>query len=198
MTLNDKYLFVFLSAVLFLHGCTSPYKPSAQALQMSRQMSDKQAMQVLKGAMINRKSKVLGLCYGYGIHGAGMLSSEWEVNETNPGLKINKNGFNLNAYMISKSVSTSGYVSAPVSTINQSRSPIHMKVNFADIESIRLTNTSGALTRVCYRKDGQTEVMAFLDTGTGHAFGLVVEDQKVDQLVAAFMILAPKAKLETR
>jgi len=187
--------------VIVLQGCATTYKPTANVLDMSQRMSKKDAVRVMRSALINPKREA-GICQANGIPDAGLLNNGWEVNEKNPQIKTTTKSISFNAYRQMLSHSTSGNIATQgsaglVTSTSTNLKPIRRSIKYADIESAKIYYTSSAMNRLCYIPEGHAEVRINLATGMGHWVSVIIENKNLERFIAAIMIIAPQAEILT-
>ena len=187
--------------VIVLQGCATTYKPTANVLDMSQRMSKKDAVRVMRSALINPKREA-GICQANGIPDAGLLNNGWEVNEKNPQIKTTTKSISFNAYRQMLSHSTSGNIATQgsaglVTSTSTNLKPIRRSIKYEDIESAKIYYTSSAMNRLCYIPEGHAEVRITLATGMGHWVSVIIENKNLERFIAAIMIIAPQAEILT-
>ena len=187
--------------VIVLQGCATTYKPTANVLDMSQRMSKKDAVRVMRSALINPKREA-GICQANGIPDAGLLNNGWEVNEKNPQIKTTTKSISFNAYRQMLSHSTSGNIATQgsaglVTSTSTNLKPIRRSIKYEDIESAKIYYTSSAMKRLCYIPEGHAEVRINLATGMGHWVSVIIENKNLERFIAAIMIIAPQAEILT-
>ena len=187
--------------VIVLQGCATTYKPTANVLDMSQRMSKKDAVRVMRSALINPKREA-GICQANGIPDAGLLNNGWEVNEKNPQIKTTTKSISFNAYRQMLSHSTSGNIATQgsaglVTSTSTNLKPIRRSIKYEDIESAKIYYTSSAMNRLCYIPEGHAEVRINLATGMGHWVSVIIENKNLERFIAAIMIIAPQAEILT-
>ena len=198
---NIKEVIIVSCIILVFQGCATTYKPSNNVVEMSQQMSNVDAVRVMRAALLTPKREP-GICRANGIPGAGLLNNGWEVNEKNPQVKSTTKSISFNAYRQMLSHSTSGNIATQgsaglVTSTSTNLKPIRRSINYADIESAKIYYTSSAMNRLCYIPEGYAEVRINLATGVGHWVSVIVENKNLEKFIAATMILAPQAEIKT-
>ena len=198
---NYREVIVFSCIIFLLQGCATTYKPTANVLDMSQKMSRTQAVKVMRAALINPKRET-GICMANGIPDAGLLNNGWEVNEKNPQVKASTKSISFNAYRQMLSHSTSGNIATQgsaglVTSTSTNLKPIRRSIKYVDIESAKIYYTSSTMNRLCYIPEGHAEVRVNLATGMGHWVSVIIENKDLERFIAATMVLAPQAKIQT-
>lgn len=198
---NYREVIVFSCIIFLLQGCATTYKPTANVLDMSQKMSRTQAVKVMRAALINPKRET-GICMANGIPDAGLLNNGWEVNEKNPQVKASTKSISFNAYRQMLSHSTSGNIATQgsaglVTSTSTNLKPIRRSIKYVDIESAKIYYTSSTMNRLCYIPEGHAEVRVNLATGIGHWVSIIIENKDLERFIAATMVLAPQAKIQT-
>lgn len=192
---------ISLAVIVFVSGCASAYKPSANVLQMKSKMSKEQAAKILKISFL-KPDRIRGFCKGNGVTDGGISGQKWHLNAEDPKVSVTNSNFSFNAQQVFVSYSSSGNIATQgaaglTTTSTVQRVPIRKTVKFSQIEEISLRPESGAMMRRCFRPDGHTEVVVLLNSGFGHWFAMVLKNEDVERFVAAMMVLVPGAEITT-
>ena len=126
-----------------------------------------------------------------------MSKQEWSPDDRNPGIIFHKKGFTVNALNYIKSTSTGG-LNYNTTMVDISLKPFKRHLSYAEIDKIVISPNKGGISGLCPASPSHTEVTAYLNTGFGHGFTIAIKPEHLDNLIAAYMILAPKAELATR
>ena len=200
MTSLSKLLTLSLP-LIFLYGCSTAYKPTPAVTGLKGSMTKAEAISIVKESLetVERVGFKQGLCGGQGLPDGRSFNKAWRPNIKNPEIEITEKGFSLNAFRYVQSTSVSGYVSAPIaSTTFNEGSAFRYTINFADIEYVRMFHEANTLPfGTCLIREGQSAAIMGMFSSMSDFYGTTLEKSKLDRFIAAMMILAPQALLQT-
>lgn len=195
-------IILFSLCLLILTGCTTPYKPTQNVLQIQNSMSAKEASNIINNALA-KHGKMLGICNGNGVDGGGLTGQTWRLDTKNPEIKVDSKGISLNALQIIKSFSSSGNIATQgsaglVTSISEAkRIPIKKSFSYAEIDKIIVFPEPGMTARRCAQPAGHTEIIIELTHGLGHWLAILLDNKDVDKFIAAMMVMSPKTPIKT-
>jgi len=191
-------LFTLALSLILLNGCSTAYKPTPAVTGLKESMTMSEAISVVKESLLKIELKY-GFCGGQGLPDNRTFNKAWRPNIENPEIEITEKGFSLNAFRYIQSTSVSGNISAPIASTTFSQgSAFRYKVNFADIEYVRMFHEANTMAfGTCLIREGQSATIMGMFSSMSDFYGTTMETSKLDRFIAAMMILAPHALLQT-
>lgn len=191
--------FMLVLVALFISGCSSTMKVAPGVMDMSKQMTQKEATQILVENLAPRakgdKAAYWGICK------LAPLKVEVDYRK-GADVKVDNEGISFNVLQQERKI-TAGAVGAAVATTlvtgiavvspDYEYTPFREVRRFGDISTIRINE--GGWNTICFPDKGQSEVLVRESTSLTRWYVALIPTAEKDRFIAAWLRLKPGVEI---